>query len=55
MVHRIATVHGGSVVAANGASEGAVLTLTLPLLGSAEPAPARDAVALPMAVHGGRR
>lgn len=54
MVHRIATVHGGSVVAANGASEGAVLTLTLPLLGSAEPAPARGAVALPMAVHGGR-
>jgi len=36
MVHRIATVHGGSVAASNGAREGAVLTLTLPLLGSAE-------------------
>ncbi|QRF55642.1 sensor histidine kinase [Variovorax paradoxus] len=41
MVHRIATVHGGSVVASNGAREGAVLTLTLPLLGSAEPAEGR--------------
>ncbi|WP_398493412.1 7TM diverse intracellular signaling domain-containing protein [Variovorax sp.] len=36
MVHRIATVHGGSVVASNGAAQGAVLTLTLPLLGNAK-------------------
>lgn len=49
MVHRVATVHGGSVAASNGAGKGAVLTLTLPLLGSAEESETRgthDAVAL---------
>lgn len=36
MVHRIATVHGGSVAASNGPRQGAMLTLILPCLGSAE-------------------
>lgn len=43
MVHRIAIVHGGRVAASNGPGKGAVLTLTLPLLGS---------VALPQAQGG---
>ena len=55
MVHRIATVHGGSVVASNGPGEGAVLTLTLPLLGSAEPPETRRAIAMSMADPGGGR
>ena len=42
MVHRIATVHGGSVVASNGAVQGAVLTLTLPLLSEPHALQARD-------------
>jgi len=55
MVHRIATVHGGGVVASNGPSEGAVLTLTLPLLAGADPSQTPGAIGLPMPERGGRR
>jgi len=55
MVHRIATVHGGSVVASNASGQGAVLTLTLPLLGSFEPPEARGGSPAAIPAYGGLR
>ena len=55
MVHRIAMVHGGSVAASNGAREGAVLTLILPLLGSAEGLLSRDESDMALLDPGGFR